>query len=150
MPANDPEKGLPLNDNTSKQPERPGAEPGNDSNPHELAESDDGSNHAAVRKAGGAADTYALAQTSSISRFDSRYTEASEAASEVVDIQESNKKRKWSERMNPFKRKIKPPVPKERVVSREHNAGFFSLLTFHWMAPLMKVRLLLERAFYSG
>ena len=40
-------------------------------------------------------------------------------------------------RMNPLKRRRKPPVPKERTISREYGAGFLSLLTFQWMAPLM-------------
>ena len=43
----------------------------------------------------------------------------------------------WYKRLNPLKRRIKPPVPKERTVSREYGANFFSLLTFQWMAPLM-------------
>jgi ATP-binding cassette, subfamily C (CFTR/MRP), member 1 len=48
-------------------------------------------------------------------------------------------KRKWYRRLNPLKRSRKPPVPESRRVSREHDAGFFSLLTFQWMAPLMAV-----------
>ena len=43
----------------------------------------------------------------------------------------------WYKRLNPLKRSRRPQVPKERTVSREHGAGFFSLLTFQWMAPLM-------------
>jgi ATP-binding cassette subfamily C (CFTR/MRP) protein 1 len=50
------------------------------------------------------------------------------------------KGKKWYKRLNPLKRSKKPPVPKERTVSREYGASFFSLLTFHWMAPLMTVR----------
>ena len=53
----------------------------------------------------------------------------------VVD----KKKKPWYKRLNPLKRSIKPPVPKERTVSREYNAGFLSLLTFQWMAPLMSL-----------
>ncbi|KAK0642289.1 ABC transporter C family member 10 [Lasiodiplodia hormozganensis] len=45
----------------------------------------------------------------------------------------------WLDRANPLKRSNKPPVPTERDVSREYGAGFFSLLTFQWMAPLMSV-----------
>ncbi|KAM0796432.1 ABC multidrug transporter [Usnea florida] len=43
----------------------------------------------------------------------------------------------WYKRLNPLKRSIKPPVPKERRISREYGAPFLSLLTFQWMAPLM-------------
>ena len=43
----------------------------------------------------------------------------------------------WYKRLNPLKRSIKPPVPKERRISRESSAPFLSLLTFQWMAPLM-------------
>lgn len=48
-------------------------------------------------------------------------------------------KKKWYKRLNPLKRRPKPPVPQERTVSREYTAGFFSLVTFQWMAPLMTV-----------
>ncbi|TQN69244.1 Multidrug resistance protein fer6 [Colletotrichum shisoi] len=43
----------------------------------------------------------------------------------------------WYKTPNPLKWGGIPPVPEERIVSREHRAGFFSLLTFQWMAPLM-------------
>ncbi len=36
----------------------------------------------------------------------------------------------------------KPAVPAERQPSRESNAGFLSLLIFHWIAPIMHVCLL--------
>jgi len=50
------------------------------------------------------------------------------------------KRRKpWYKRLNPLKWGPKPPVPKERIVSREYNASFLSLLTFQWMSPLMTV-----------
>ena len=49
------------------------------------------------------------------------------------------RKRTWGEKLNPLKHKTIPPVPKERKPSREHGAGFFSLLTFQWIAPLMSV-----------
>ena len=50
---------------------------------------------------------------------------------------QSKAKRPWYTRLNPLKRSIKPPIPKERAVSREYRASFLSLLTFQWMAPLM-------------
>ncbi len=43
----------------------------------------------------------------------------------------------WYKRLNPLRRSVKPPIPKERRISREYGASFFSLLTFQWMAPLM-------------
>nr|POE63715.1 oligomycin resistance atp-dependent permease yor1 [Quercus suber] len=61
-------------------------------------------------------------------------TEDAHSTAEVVP-----RKRTWGERINPLKRKTLPPVPKERSVSREYHAGFFSILTFQWMAPLMTV-----------
>ncbi|KAI4255845.1 MAG: hypothetical protein LQ352_002363 [Teloschistes flavicans] len=48
-------------------------------------------------------------------------------------------KRPWYGRLNPLKKKILPPIPKERVVSREYKAGLFSRLTWQWMAPIMHV-----------
>lgn len=48
-------------------------------------------------------------------------------------------KNKWYKRLNPLKRSQKPPIPERRTVSREFQAGFFSRLTFQWMAPLMDV-----------
>lgn len=52
-------------------------------------------------------------------------------------IAEHQKKKPWYKRLNPLKRSVKPPVPKEREISREYGAPFLSLLTFQWMAPLM-------------
>lgn len=52
-------------------------------------------------------------------------------------------KQTWAEKINPLKRKHKPPVPTERSVSREYKANFFSQLTFQWMAPLMSVSIFL-------
>lgn len=45
----------------------------------------------------------------------------------------------WYKRLNPLRRGPPPPVPKERTVSREYGASFFSMLTFQWIAPLMVV-----------
>ncbi|KAI0398246.1 ATP-binding cassette transporter protein [Xylariaceae sp. FL0594] len=43
----------------------------------------------------------------------------------------------WYKTPNPLLWGAVPPVPKERLESREATAGFLSKLTFHWMAPLM-------------
>jgi hypothetical protein len=47
--------------------------------------------------------------------------------------------KKWYQHLNPLRWGSKPPVPKERIVSREYEAGLWSLLTFQWMSPLMAV-----------
>ncbi len=58
---------------------------------------------------------------------------------ETKSTEQKAAKKAWYKRLNPLKRGHKPPVPKERVVSREYEAGFFSRLTFQWMSPLMRV-----------
>ena len=52
------------------------------------------------------------------------------------------KKKLWYKNLNPLKWGTPPPVPQERAPSREYMAGFLSLMTFQWMAPLMTVSLL--------
>ena len=63
-------------------------------------------------------------------------TTTSSMTAETRDA-EPQKKSPWYKRLNPLKRSTKPPVPKERRISREYGAPFLSLLTFQWMAPLM-------------
>ncbi|KAM6522395.1 ATP-binding cassette transporter yor1 [Fusarium falciforme] len=46
-------------------------------------------------------------------------------------------KKPWHKNLNPLRWGSLPPVPPERMASREYQAGFFSMLTFQWMAPLM-------------
>ncbi|KAK3180956.1 ATP-binding cassette transporter yor1 [Lecanicillium sp. MT-2017a] len=43
----------------------------------------------------------------------------------------------WHKKLNPLKWGGVPPVPEERIISREHGASFFSKLVFNWMTPLM-------------
>ncbi|KHJ32210.1 putative abc transporter [Erysiphe necator] len=45
----------------------------------------------------------------------------------------------WLYKLNPFRQGSVPPVPKEKLVTKEYNAGFISRLYFHWMTPLMAV-----------
>ena len=45
----------------------------------------------------------------------------------------------WHHRINPFRSRNIPPVPKQRAPSREYNANFFSLLVFQWINPIMTV-----------
>ncbi|KAK7432766.1 ATP-binding cassette transporter yor1 [Neonectria magnoliae] len=51
--------------------------------------------------------------------------------------QPESKKKAWHKKLNPLRWGSPPPVPQEKLPSREKKAGFFSLLTFQWMAPLM-------------
>ncbi|KAI9671553.1 MAG: hypothetical protein M1817_003605 [Caeruleum heppii] len=55
------------------------------------------------------------------------------------DLENSTPPRSWKSRLNPFRSSRKPPVPKERQLSPEHGASFWSRLTFQWMSPLMRV-----------
>lgn len=48
-------------------------------------------------------------------------------------------KKPWYKTPNPLLWGPVPPVPKEKQESREASAGFFSKLTFQWIAPLMDV-----------
>jgi hypothetical protein len=74
-----------------------------------------------------------------LSRFQTGTSTYSDASSDVTDAKSSVGKKKWYKRANPLKWGPKPPVPKERGVCPEYQAGWFSLLTFQWMAPLMTV-----------
>ena len=73
--------------------------------------------------------------------MDRTLTTTTTASSFVPDpsAAEPAEKKPWYKRLNPLKRSRKPPVPKERIVSREYGANFFSMLTFQWMAPIMSV-----------
>lgn len=64
-------------------------------------------------------------------------TEASNASG-VTAEPEAKQKLPLSKRLNPLKRKP-PPVPEERIVSREYHANFFSKLSFQWISPIMAV-----------
>ncbi|KAJ4249461.1 ATP-binding cassette transporter yor1 [Fusarium torreyae] len=46
-------------------------------------------------------------------------------------------KKSWRRKLNPLRWGSLPPVPEKPMQSREHDAGFFSKLTFQWMGPLM-------------
>ncbi|KAJ6152874.1 hypothetical protein N7497_007193 [Penicillium chrysogenum] len=62
----------------------------------------------------------------------------SRSASGEADVQPMQKK-KWYRRLNPLRLQKIPPVPTERSVSHEHGASIFSIISFQWMSPLMKV-----------
>lgn len=65
-------------------------------------------------------------------------TDASVATGAPSTVQPPQAK-PWYKQRNPLLWGGIPPVPKERSVSREYSAGFFSKLTFQWMTPLMTV-----------
>lgn len=58
-------------------------------------------------------------------------------AASVCSLPQTRAKKPWYRRLNPLKWGALPPVPKERIISNEYHASFFSLLTFQWMSPLM-------------
>ncbi|OAT11924.1 ATPase [Blastomyces gilchristii SLH14081] len=45
--------------------------------------------------------------------------------------------RTWYQQLNPFRWRQIPPIPTERTISKEHGAGYLSLITFQWMSSLM-------------
>jgi ATP-binding cassette subfamily C (CFTR/MRP) protein 1 len=49
--------------------------------------------------------------------------------------------RAWYRTPNPLRWGGMPPIPDERIVSPEYNAGFLSQLTFAWITPMMVVSL---------
>ncbi|KAK3944182.1 P-loop containing nucleoside triphosphate hydrolase protein [Diplogelasinospora grovesii] len=61
-------------------------------------------------------------------------TSAVSAASE----REKPEQKPWYKQPNPLRWGKIPPVPEERKVSPEYKAGFFNLLFFQWMGPLMQ------------
>ncbi|KAK3067378.1 ATP-binding cassette transporter yor1, partial [Teratosphaeriaceae sp. CCFEE 6253] len=72
-------------------------------------------------------------------RTQSTWTTTSVATSVAAQEELPPRKQTWSEKLNPLKHKTLPPIPDHRIPSREHQAGFFSLVYFQWMAPLMSV-----------
>ena len=66
-----------------------------------------------------------------------RTVTATTTTSTLTVESQRQKQKPWYKRLNPLKKSIKPPIPKERSVSREYGASFLSHLTFQWMAPLM-------------
>jgi hypothetical protein len=75
-------------------------------------------------------------------RLTRSYATDTSAATGVTGLSRTNtteKPKSWHARFNPLRWRAAPPVPEERGSSQEHSAGFFSLLTFHWMGSLMSV-----------
>lgn len=74
-----------------------------------------------------------VSSATSIQTNNSELTEATTVPSRA----QVPEKQSWRHRINPLKRGNPPPVPEERIVSREYKANFLSLLTFQWINPLM-------------
>ena len=56
---------------------------------------------------------------------------------------------KWHRKLNPLRlQKNLPPPPERTQVSREYGASIFSIITFRWMSPLIKVCIVL--AFFGS
>lgn len=64
-------------------------------------------------------------------------SEMTEATEVTTTASRAPEKQPWHHRINPLRRGKAPPIPKERTISREYHANFFSLLTFQWVNPLM-------------
>ncbi|KAI5307223.1 hypothetical protein KEM56_002596 [Ascosphaera pollenicola] len=47
--------------------------------------------------------------------------------------------RNWYHKLNPLRWQKTPPLPDRRQENREKKAGLLSVITFHWVAPLMTV-----------
>ncbi|OOQ89136.1 ABC transporter family protein [Penicillium brasilianum] len=69
----------------------------------------------------------------------SRSASGDEAKAPDAVLQPPTPKKKWYQRLNPLRWQAPPPVPEERTHSREYEASFFSIITFQWMSPLMRV-----------
>ncbi|KAL7797624.1 P-loop containing nucleoside triphosphate hydrolase protein [Trichoderma ceciliae] len=63
------------------------------------------------------------------------YATDASAATTSAAVQRETKP--WYKHLNPMRWGGIPEIPKERIVSREYQASFFSRLTFQWMNPLM-------------
>jgi len=77
--------------------------------------------------------------STSLSRIESTATEITQVSSAARAVSTPSEKLPWYHKINPLKRGRVPPIPEERAVCPEYNAGFFSLLTFQWMQSLMTV-----------
>lgn len=74
------------------------------------------------------------------------YATSASGASVTTTVPSVVKQKPWYKTPNPMRWGSIPPIPTERRVSREATAGWFSLLTFQWMAPVMTVSALYLRA----
>ncbi|PGH17822.1 hypothetical protein AJ80_04644 [Polytolypa hystricis UAMH7299] len=76
-------------------------------------------------------------RSASSSDLESNKEEDSNEQGKDATVPQARCHARWYRRLNPLRLRKIPPVPTERTVSREYTAGFFSRITFQWMAPLM-------------
>ncbi|PGH12895.1 hypothetical protein AJ79_03995 [Helicocarpus griseus UAMH5409] len=82
--------------------------------------------------------TLNLRQSKELDRsLSSSLSESSKASERREDAEPAKPERRWYRKLNPLRWRRIPPVPTERTVSKEYGAGFLSIMTFQWMAPLM-------------
>ncbi|RVX68489.1 hypothetical protein B0A52_07913 [Exophiala mesophila] len=74
-----------------------------------------------------------------LARIESTATSVTEASHAGLPKPAQKRPLPWYHKINPLKYGDPAPLPEERSVCPEYNAGFFSLLTFQWMNPLMTV-----------
>lgn len=77
----------------------------------------------------------AVSSATTIRSTTSELTEVTTAATNAS--KPPQQKKKWYHKINPLRYGKIPPVPKERTISREYHAGFFSMVYFQWINPLM-------------
>ncbi len=65
---------------------------------------------------------------------------ASGSVASVAEADEEDDAGKKKRSLNPLRWGKIPPIPEERIVCPEVDAGFFSKLIFHWQASMMRVR----------
>lgn len=67
-------------------------------------------------------------------------TNATDASVATVATNVEPQEKTWRQKLNPLRWGGIPPIPEERIRSREYGASLFSKLFFNWMTPLMTVR----------
>ncbi|KAH6672921.1 ABC multidrug transporter-like protein [Halenospora varia] len=72
-------------------------------------------------------------------RTKSQATDASVITRTETNASKPPEPKPWYKNPNPLRWGKIPPVPDSRTTSREYTAGFFSMVYFQWMAPLMSV-----------
>lgn len=68
-------------------------------------------------------------------------TNATDASVGTTATAQPSQEKTWKQKINPLRWGAVPPIPQERIQSREYGASIFSKLFFNWMTPLMTVSL---------
>jgi ATP-binding cassette, subfamily C (CFTR/MRP), member 1 len=80
-----------------------------------------------------------IVKTRPLLEYSKSYATTTSVVSGATESSVEAKQKPWYKQLNPMRWGAPPPVPQTRQVSREYTAGFLSLMTFQWMAPLMTV-----------